>query len=116
MSRPPATRAAATVEGALLAELTELTAAMDGDGPASRCLGAVVGAQRRPDGLASFEGPVLVPGMGAQGSDADDVASLRATLTHRDALVVNVSRGVLRTGPSRDAMASTAARIAETLR
>jgi orotidine-5'-phosphate decarboxylase len=103
------------VETALLAELTSLTAAMDGDGPPSRCLGAVVGAQRRPEGLAGFDGPVLVTGMGAQGLDGDDVAGLRAIVRH-DAVAVNVSRGVLGAGPSRDALRETAQRYAEQLR
>ena len=68
-----------------------ITRELDGDGAPSRCLGAVVGAQRRPEGLERFEGPVLVAGMGAQGCDASDVASLRASLCH-DALAVNVAR------------------------
>ncbi len=103
-----------TVEASLLAELTELTAAMDDDGPASHCLGAVVGAQRRPEGLERFGGPVLVTGLGAQGSDADDVASLRASLRH-GALAVNVSRSVLGAGPSVAGLRAAAVRFAEQL-
>ena len=103
------------VETALLDELTALTAELDGDGPASRCLGAVVGAQRRPEGLDGFDGPVLITGMGAQGSDAGDVAALRATLRH-DAVAVNVSRSVLAAGPSTEAVATAARRLADQLR
>jgi orotidine-5'-phosphate decarboxylase len=104
-----------TVEAALLDELTSITHRLDGDGPASRCLGAVVGAQRRPAGLARFGGPVLVTGMGAQGADARDVASLRASLQH-GAVAVNVSRSVLTTGPSRADLAAAASRVADALR
>jgi orotidine-5'-phosphate decarboxylase len=104
-----------TVEAALLDELTSITEDLDQGGTPSRCLGAVVGAQRRPVGLDRFDGPVLVTGMGAQGSDAGDVASLRATLRH-DAVAVNVSRSVLGAGPSRDAVADAARRFAEELR
>jgi len=103
-----------TVESDLLDELTAINEALDADGTATRCLGAVVGAQRRPTGLDRFDGPVLVAGMGAQGSDATDVASLRATLRHH-AVAVNVSRSVLGAGPSRDALASAAARFADEL-
>ena len=66
-------------------------------------------------GLERFDGPVLVTGMGAQGSDADDVASLRATLRH-GAVAVNVARSVLGAGPSRDAIARAASRFADQLR
>jgi orotidine-5'-phosphate decarboxylase len=103
-----------TVEAALLEELTAITNDLDGDGSASRCIGAVVGAQRRPSGLERFDGPVLVTGMGAQGSDAGDVASLRATLRH-GAVTVNVARSVLGAGPTRDGVADAAARFAEQL-
>jgi orotidine-5'-phosphate decarboxylase len=103
-----------TVEAALLGELSAITHDLDGDGPSSRCIGAVVGAQRRPSGLEYFDGPVLVTGMGAQGSDADDVASLRATLRH-DAVTVNVSRSVLGAGPSPGGVTDAATRFAEQL-
>lgn len=103
-----------TVEAALLVELAAITRDLDGDGVASRCIGAVLGAQRRPAGLEHFSGPVLVTGMGAQGSDADDVASLRATLHHR-AVAVNVARSVLSAGPSRDAIARATLRFADQL-
>jgi orotidine-5'-phosphate decarboxylase len=104
-----------TVESSLLDELTAIARALDGDDAPSRCLGAVVGAQRRPGGLERFEGPVLVPGTGAQGGDVDDVAALRARIAH-DVVVVNVSRSLLGAGPSRDALHAAAARFADALR
>ena len=58
---------------------------------------------------------MLITGLGAQGSSARDVASLRATLRH-DAVAVNVSRSVLRAGPARGGVAAAAARFADELR
>ena len=65
--RPRRTPDGRTVEAALLDELTRSTGPSTATARPSRCLGAVVGAQRRPAGLDRFEGPVLVPGIGAQG-------------------------------------------------
>jgi orotidine-5'-phosphate decarboxylase len=97
-----------SVEATLLSELGARNAALDAslDEPVT-CIGAVVGAQRRPPGLSTFSGPVLVPGMGAQGADADDLAGLRAALSH-DLYVVAVSRGILTAGPSLLALRSAA--------
>ncbi|MCK0093224.1 orotidine-5'-phosphate decarboxylase [Rhodococcus sp. F64268] len=73
-------------------------------------VGVVVGATLTdaPD-LSALHGPILMPGVGAQGGTADDVRRLAG-----DALgwvVPNVSREVLRAGPSvaalRDAVART---------
>ena len=104
-----------SVEGALLIELGAITRELDGDGAASRCIGAVIGANRRPVGIEQFDGPVLIPGLGAQGHDVREVAELRATLRH-DAVAVNVSRGVLEHGPSPDALRAAATRYADALR
>jgi orotidine-5'-phosphate decarboxylase len=103
-----------SVEAALLDELTQRTLELDGEASPSRCLGAVLGAQRRPDGIERFDGPVLITGLGAQGSDASDVASLRSVLRH-DAVAVNVSRSVLGAGPALEALASAARRFADDL-
>ena len=104
-----------SVEGALLIELGAITRELDGDGAASRCIGAVIGANRRPVGIEQFDGPVLIPGLGAQGHDVREVAELRATLRH-DAVAVNVSHGVLEHGPSPDALRAAATRYADALR
>jgi orotidine-5'-phosphate decarboxylase len=102
------------VETALLAELDSINASLDDDGPAVRCVGAVIGATRLPEGLAAFDGPVLVTGVGAQGAAADDVRALRATIRH-NAVAVNVARSVLAAGPSPAALAAAAARFADDL-
>jgi orotidine-5'-phosphate decarboxylase len=104
-----------TVEAAMLAELQVMNASLGAPGAASRCAGAVLGAQRRVEGAAAFGGPVLIPGLGAQGSSPSDVAALRGTLGH-DAVCVNVARTVLATGPSGEHVRDAAARVADSLR
>ncbi|WP_305094922.1 orotidine-5'-phosphate decarboxylase [Prescottella sp. R16] len=62
-------------------------------------VGVVVGATLAdaPD-LSGLHGPILMPGVGAQGGTADDVRRLAGDCLH--AVVPNVSREVLRAGPS----------------
>jgi orotidine-5'-phosphate decarboxylase len=100
------------VDAALLAELARVNEALDSDSP---CVGAVVGATRRPGGIERFEGPILVPGVGAQGPGTDDARALRALLCH-DALAINVSRHVLVAGPDPVAITRAAAQFADVLR
>ncbi len=99
------------VESALLAELAELDASHGG----TKAIGAVIGATRRPEGLAGFPGPVLVPGVGAQGAGPDEVRWLRRVLGH-GAICANVSRELLAAGPDATALRSAASRTAEALR
>ncbi|HUD70092.1 MAG TPA: orotidine-5'-phosphate decarboxylase [Acidimicrobiales bacterium] len=105
----------ATVESELLGALDAADARLGGSGAAPRCLGAVVGAQRRPEGLGAFEGPVLVPGIGAQGSGPSEVAELRTVMAH-DVMAVTVSRAILGAGPSPVALRETISRLAGELR
>lgn len=100
-----------SVEAGLLGELR----ALDEELGATRALGAVIGATRRPAGLAEFPNPVLCVGVGAQGAAAADVAALREVLTH-GALCVNVARHVLDAGPDVRGLADAAARFQEALR
>ncbi len=104
-----------SVESGLLEELDATSRALDGGAAASGCIGAVIGAQRRVAGLESFGGPVLVVGLGTQGSTPQDVATLRGSIRH-EALCVNVAREVLRAGPKRDAIRDAAASFADVLR
>lgn len=73
-------------------------------------VGVVVGATltEAPD-LSALHGPILMPGVGAQGGTPDDVRRLAGDQLR--AVVPNVSREVLRAGPSvsalRDAVART---------
>jgi len=74
-------------------------------------VGVVVGATltEAPD-LSALHGPILMPGVGAQGGTADDVRRLAGD--RLGAVVPNVSRDVLRLGPS---VAELRAAVARTL-
>ncbi|EOM75927.1 orotidine-5'-phosphate decarboxylase [Rhodococcus rhodnii] len=72
-------------------------------------VGLVVGATRGHGlDLGEFEGPVLAPGVGAQGATASDLASVFPD--HRELLLPNVSRSVLRAGPDPAALREAAVR------
>lgn len=100
-----------TVEEAVLADLEAVNAALASGPHSAAVAGAVVGAQREPAGLAALTGPVLVPGVGAQGGGADEVRRLRATMCH-GAVTVSVSRGILAAGPDPAAIRAAAERYA----
>jgi orotidine-5'-phosphate decarboxylase len=105
----------ATVESELLAAIDQADAQLGGAGSPPRCLGAVVGVQRRPEGLSTFRGAILVPGIGAQGGGPGEVGGLRAATSH-DVMAVTVSRAILTSGPAPDALRATIARLAGELR
>jgi orotidine-5'-phosphate decarboxylase len=71
--------------------------------------------QRRPEGLSGFQGPVLVPGIGAQGSGPSEVAGLRAAMPH-DIMAVTVSRAILGAGPAPGALRAAISQLAGELR
>lgn len=77
--------------------------------------GAVVGATLRPVDAAglrlTINGPLLAPGMGAQGGAAEDLPGLFGEALGN--VLPSVSRGVLRHGPSVPALRDAAAREAE---
>jgi orotidine-5'-phosphate decarboxylase len=80
-----------------------------GWGPQTGSFGLVVGATLSDldvdlDGLG---GPILAPGLGAQGGS---VADLRRLFGDRRAVVPTVSRGVLAAGPDRAALRAAADR------
>ena len=70
-------------------------------------VGLVIGATRDHGlDLSAFSGPILAPGLGAQGARADD---LRHIFTgSRELLLPNSSRGVLSAGPSVGALQDAA--------
>ncbi|MFD3593711.1 orotidine-5'-phosphate decarboxylase [Nocardia sp. NPDC058640] len=82
-----------------------------GDGFGS--VGVVVGATltQAPD-LSALNGPILMPGVGAQGGGADSIRALvpEANLA---AVVPNVSREVLNAGPSVTALCDKTAQLQE---
>ena len=67
--------------------------------------------------LSELGGPVLAPGYGAQGADADAVAAVFSQV--RTMVLANSSRGVLASGPGvaslRDAMNRSAEELAARL-
>src|ERR1700722_10368101 len=80
-------------------------------------IGVVIGATRdapRFD-LASLSGPYLVPGVGAQGAGAHDVARLFSGV-EEGTVLVNVARDILSNGPERRRLNDSARRWRDDLR
>jgi orotidine-5'-phosphate decarboxylase len=77
-------------------------------------VGAVVGATLAEAGVdLDMNGPLLAPGIGAQGATAADLPRVFGAALRN--VVPSVSRGVLRHGPSAAALREAAAREAERL-
>ncbi|MEU1290830.1 orotidine-5'-phosphate decarboxylase [Streptomyces sp. NPDC005840] len=95
--------------------LAHLAAENAGEEPLGS-FGAVVGATLGD--LSSYDlainGPLLAPGVGAQGATAADLPAVFGSAV-RD-VVPNVSRGVLRHGPDAGALRSAADRFADEIR
>ncbi len=91
----------------MLAELAAMNADI-GDEPCGP-LGAVVGATRSAStfDLALLSGPYLIPGVGAQGGTAKDVAERFAGVDPR-MLLVNQSRSIASAGPGIDSLRTKA--------
>ena len=100
-----------TVAGSVLDRLRERNAGRFASEPLGS-FGAVVGATigEAQEDLA-IGGPLLVPGIGAQGGTADDVRRIFAGCL--DLVVPSTSREVLRAGPDLQALQDAAARSAE---
>lgn len=99
-----------TVADSILAELK----ALNGDA-AMGSFGAVVGATiERTDTSLAINGPLLVPGIGAQGGTAADVRRIFAGAL--DLVVPSSSRELLSQGPSTTALADAVRRTADDFR
>jgi orotidine-5'-phosphate decarboxylase len=101
---------ALTAEGRRIEDdLLESIAARNAQTGAPGALGAVIGATLEPSAFALGElgGPILVPGMGAQGATPPDVVRRMAGCAPGSVLV-NVARSVLRAGPRPDALRAAA--------
>ncbi|MFE3291428.1 orotidine-5'-phosphate decarboxylase [Rhodococcus sp. NPDC059234] len=73
-------------------------------------VGLVIGATRGHGlDLSEFSGPILAPGLGAQGATVADLAEIFAD--SRELLLPNTSRDVLRHGPSVAALRGAAERV-----
>jgi len=104
---------ATVADGRTLAQvMVDEAAARNAGAAVLGSVGVVVGATltSAPD-LSALHGPILMPGVGAQGGTADDVRRLAGE--HLDAVVPNVSREVLRAGPTVAALRDAAARAVE---
>ncbi len=95
------------VEDVVLGAVAELNRRDDGRG----LVGVVWGATRDAPAfdLARLGGPILVPGVGAQGATPHDVARLFARCP-RDTVLANVARAVSGAGPERRALSDAAQR------
>ena len=82
-------------------------AAGEPSGPVGVVVGATLERSPRLDDLA---GPILMPGVGAQGAGPADVDRLAGDC--RRLALPNISRGILRHGPDADALAAAVARAA----
>ena len=103
-----------TVEDSILAAIARRNADADagvgvGVGVGVGSIGAVVGATLQPSSfaLADLGGPLLAPGVGAQGGTAQAVGKLFAGC-RPGSVLANVSRSVLAAGPSVDALRTAA--------
>ncbi|GAA4472752.1 orotidine-5'-phosphate decarboxylase [Rhodococcus olei] len=73
-------------------------------------IGLVVGATRGHGlDLSEFTGPILAPGLGAQGATVSDLAEIFSD--SRELLLPNTSRDVLRHGPAVQALRDAARRV-----
>lgn len=95
-----------TVAGGILAQL----AALNGDEQPMGSFGAVIGATigDAAEDIA-INGPLLVPGFGAQGGTVDDIHRLFGGVI--DNVIPSTSRGVLSAGPDVQALRDSAARV-----
>lgn len=91
-------------------------AAGDELGPVGLVVGATIGSAAAELGLdlASVGGPLLAPGLGAQGAGPQDLATVFAAATR--AVVPTSSRGVLAAGPDPAALATAARSLNAMLR
>lgn len=105
-----------SVEDLLLAGLAARNQRSRPDGARLSSGGAVVGATLEPGSfpLAELGGPILAPGLGAQGATVADVARRFSGATPGSVLV-SASRAVLAAGPSGRALADAARSVAEAL-
>jgi orotidine-5'-phosphate decarboxylase len=97
-----------SVAGSVLAQI----AGRNEDAEPMGSVGAVVGATiGDTDEDLDVNGPLLVPGLGAQGGTVDDMRRIFAGVQHL--VVPTTSRDVLAAGPATDALASRASRVAD---
>ncbi len=95
-----------TVAGGILAQLAELNAGAQPMGSFGAVVGATIGSSTED---LAINGPLLVPGLGAQGGTADDIRRLFGPVI--DYVIPSTSRGVLAEGPDVSALRGSVARV-----
>lgn len=113
-ARPDGTTVAASVLAQLKAENAD-----EAERGALGSYGAVVGATlggtaERIGAELAIDGPLLAPGIGAQGATPADLPGVFGTAVRN--VVPSVSRGVLKYGPDASALVEAAARMADDVR
>ncbi|SDJ88095.1 orotidine-5'-phosphate decarboxylase [Streptomyces indicus] len=101
-----------TIGATMLAHLAEENAGAAPMGSFGAVVGATLGDLSSYD--LDINGPLLAPGIGAQGATPADLPSVFGSAVRN--VVPNVSRGVLRHGPSVAALRSSAAQFADEVR
>jgi len=101
-----------TVAQTVIDEISQLNAGTEGLG----CIGVVVGATIGDTGhdLSRLNGPILVPGLGAQGARAQDILSILPG--DRSGVVPSYSREVLSAGPEVTALRNQTSKILNEVR
>ena len=97
-----------TVAGAVLDAVASANADADGWGSVGAVVGATIGETREN---LHVKGPLLVPGIGAQGGTVDDVRRIFGRSA--DHVLPSVSREVLAAGPDRTALRDVTARLVD---
>jgi orotidine-5'-phosphate decarboxylase len=95
-----------TVAGAVLEQLAALNAGATPMGAYGAVVGATIGSAAED---LAINGPLLVPGYGAQGGTTDDIRRLFDGVL--DDVIPSTSRGVLAAGPDVQALRDAAARV-----
>lgn len=109
---PPVQRARAgekTVAQAMVDQVAALNAEQAGPGSVGVVVGVTV---TDPPDLSSLGGPVLVPGLGAQGGKPEDLRGLGGA---PGSLLPAVSREVLRAGPDATALRAQVSRLRDSV-
>lgn len=101
-----------TVAATIAAQAAEINAGVDPLGSIGLVVGATIGSTDVD--LAAVNGPLLAPGLGAQGATAEDLQ--RVFGAARRNVLATSSRDVLRHGPSVTGLRDAAARVVEQVR
>jgi orotidine-5'-phosphate decarboxylase len=95
-----------TVAGDVLAQLAALNGAEQPMGPFGAVVGATIGDAAED---LAINGPLLVPGLGAQGGTVEDITRLFGSVL--DHVIPSTSRGVLSAGPDVAALRAAVASV-----